>query len=600
MDKHIVFLENSMIRLINSLDLRGLSELRRWSSTSRIASLYKYLWSIPLPGHLLGLAAVMSTICLFSMIFIGGLVEKLLFTALGIYAPLLINCVVSRLRIGLLNLRRLNQITIVTMVFITFSLLLLLAPLGIFLSPIIMGLGIFIRTIVTLTLAEKDHRKIIPPLITMMLCELLPPVTLSQNHLLKSTLISSYSMGFLSALLLFLILSQSYVRGISLMRYLTATLALILNGKRKSLEEVAESFDDESEIGVDLLIFKRRDSSRPELVVVIPGFHPGPFRDFGSSGLPYLIADELSKNGVDVIFFKGLSGHSNNIISMEDCRRIAEKIAEVVKDSWRLTFKSCVGLPIALHSGMAKASLITLGDSKLLFLTLHPNGMEDIPPSILNDIEDENLVVIDCHNSFSDNIKELEGTSILRLREIVEVASNMRQVSEEELNVGYSWIRPPPYTFEEGIGPLGISALTICSDKRLMIIIALDGNNALPVVREEIMKRLKELDFQTIEVLTTDTHIVNGLKLGGRGYHPLGEVISPKNLAEDAFKAASAALRNLKPMEVSRVKLTFDGVKVMSERFLSEAEKMTMKGLRLFILFAIAAPLLSTILTLLA
>ena len=589
-----------MIRLINSLNLKGLSELRRWSSTSRIASLYKYLWSIPLPGHLLGLAIVMSTICLSSIIFVGELIGKTLPVALGIYTPLLINCILSRFRIGLLNLRRLNQITTIAMTSIAFGILPLLTPFGAIFSPMIIGFGMFIRVIVTLTLAERDHRKILPPLIAAMLCELLPPVILSQNHVFKLTLISGYSMGFISALLLFLIISGSRVRKVSLMRYLTATLALILDGERKPLEEVAESFDDESEIQIDLLIFRRRGSPKPELVVVIPGFHPGPFRDFGSSGLPYMIADELDKIGVDVIFFKGLSGHSNNIISMNDCRRIAKKIAEVIRDSQGLTFKSSVGLPITLYSGIAKASLIMLGDSKLLLLTLHPNGMEDIPPSILNGVEDENLVVVDCHNSFSNDIKELEGDSVSKLREIVEVASNIRQTGEEGLNVGYSWIRPPPYQLEDGMGPLGVSALTICSDKRLMAIIAFDGNNALPAVREEVVKRLREYDFQIVEVLTTDTHIVNGLKLGGRGYHPLGEVIPPKSLAEDAFKAVSNALKKLKPMETSRVRLKFNGVRVMSEEFLSEAEKMVFKGLRLFILFATAAPLLSVILTLLA
>jgi len=577
-----------------------LIELRRRSSTSRIASLYKYLWSIPLPGNLLGLAAAMSTICLLSMIFIGGLIEEPLPVALGVYAPLLINYIVSRFRVGLLNFRRLNQVTTIFMAFIALGLLPLLTPFGAILSPMIIGFGMFIRVIVTVTLAERDYRKILPPLISAMSCELLPSIILSQNRVFKLAMISSYSMGFILALLLFLTLSEIRVREIGLMQYLTAILALILDGERGPLEEVAESFDDESEIDVDVLIFRERGSLKPELAVVIPGFHPGPFRDFGSSGLPYLIADELDRIGVDVIFFKGLSGHSNNIISMRDCRRIAERIAEVVENSQKLMFKSCIGLPITLHSGVAKASLITLGDSKLLLLTLHPYGMEDIPPSILDGVEDESLIVVDCHNSFSNDVEELEGNTISKLRGIIEAASNIKQVGGGELNVGYSWIRPPPYSLEDGMGPLGISALTLCSDKRLMAIIALDGNNALPEVREEVINRLRGLGLQMVEVLTTDTHIVNGLKLGGRGYHPLGEAIPAKSLAEDAFKAVSNALERLKPMEVSRVRLRFTGIRVMSERFLSEAEKMTMMGLRLFISFAAAAPLLSTILTLLA
>ena len=95
------------------------------------------------------------------MIFIGGLIEEPLPVALGVYAPLLINYIVSRFRIGLLNFRRLHQVTTISMAFIALGLLPLLTPFGAILSPMIIGFGIFLRVIVTVTLAERDYRKIL-------------------------------------------------------------------------------------------------------------------------------------------------------------------------------------------------------------------------------------------------------------------------------------------------------------------------------------------------------------------------------------------------------------------------------------------------------
>jgi len=53
------------------------------------------------------------------------------------------------------------------------------------------------------------------------------------------------------------------------------------------------------------------------------------------------------------------------------------------------------------------------------------------------------------------------------------------------------------------------------------------------------------------EVLTTDTHVVNGIVLTKRGYHPVGEVMDQEKLIDYIKQAAITALDDLEPAEVS-------------------------------------------------
>ena len=277
-------------------------------------------------------------------------------------------------------------------------------------------------------------------------------------------------------------------------------------------------------------------------------------------------------------------------------RAIAEAITEEVGRLDEAGYEVFAGQAFKLREDNAKALLLFVGSSKLVFLTLHPDGMEDIPASLSEMIEDENLIPIDSHNSFSDDVRDLEGDNLRSFLGILLRASTISQSSDDELLAAYSILGLKEYSIEEGIGPLGVSALLIGPRKSISAIISLDGNNAFPEVRDEIVKKLEELGFPSIEVVTTDTHIVNGWKFGGRGYHPLGERIPAKILAEKAFDAASRALTSLKPMEVKRIRLRFEGIRVMSEEFLTEAAEKTYESLKLFIAFASTSPILATLL----
>ncbi len=85
-------------------------------------------------------------------------------------------------------------------------------------------------------------------------------------------------------------------------------------------------------------------------------------------------------------------------------------------------------------------------------------------------------------------------------------------------------------------------------------------------LREEILVALRKIGVVGGEVLTTDTHSVNGVVLTSRGYHPVGEAVDKTKLINHIRQAAMDALSNLEPAEVSWCTERIHGVKIIGEK----------------------------------
>jgi len=566
------------------------------SATSRISSLYRFLWGFPIQGRLLGLAVIISLLASASMIRVGGFGKYSLLVSLGFLFSVFVNWVADHFDLGLLNLRRMNQITTVNFIILIIGCLLsFYTPIGLIAFTMFAAVGSFLRTIIYLSLAGRRVLKASPFLFSGMISESVPSAFFLNNKTYGIAMIGSYIVGSGLALMLILILVKFFlIKRVSIWNYVSSVLAVLLDGKRNWLEEIAENLDEEAEIRVDVLCFRDPGKTKPKLAILIPTFHPGPFKNFGSSGLIYEIAEELRTRGIEAIFFKGPSNHETNVITSRDCEKISRGIVEAVERSYEAFYKSSASPPKKFRVGDAKGLLVSVGGFELLFLTKHPKGMEDIPPSILKNVGDDSLIPVDAHNCFSDEVKDLDDESVNEFLMLLEKASKESSEERSPLLLGYSRSTLEDFSLEDGIGGLGISAVVFGPKDALTAIIALDGNNCLPEVRDAITERLKPLGFKAIEVVTTDTHIVNGLKFGGRGYHPLGEVIPASELARRSFEAAEAALEKLHTAEVTRLNLRFHGIKVMSPSFLEEAAAKSYHGIALFFSFLAASIVLGS------
>ncbi len=98
----------------------------------------------------------------------------------------------------------------------------------------------------------------------------------------------------------------------------------------------------------------------------------------------------------------------------------------------------------------------------------------------------------------------------------------------------------------------------------------IDGNNMVSGLREEILARLKAMGLDDGEILTTDTHVVNGVVKVDRGYHPVGEAIDREKLIKYIETAAFEALENLEAVKSSWRMEEVRGVKIIGEKHLQE------------------------------
>jgi predicted neutral ceramidase superfamily lipid hydrolase len=69
-------------------------------------------------------------------------------------------------------------------------------------------------------------------------------------------------------------------------------------------------------------------------------------------------------------------------------------------------------------------------------------------------------------------------------------------------------------------------------------------------LREQILETAKRTGFHDAEVMTTDTHMVNGIVHAPLGYRVVGEVIPWSSLLTDIAIACQEAIDSLKPSQV--------------------------------------------------
>ena len=334
------------------------------------------------------------------------------------------------------------------------------------------------------------------------------------------------------------------------------------------LEGFLEKLGYEQDVKLSLLAFKA--GGKTKAVMVVPAFHSGPFRNVGSSLLPYMIQNAL-ENKIQCIVSvpHGLAGHGLDLSSQLQSEKVVEKILGSVDFS--PSHSKATSL-IRFQNKGASASCQVFGDCAFLTLTLSPKTTEDLPQEldviIVNEAEKRGLssaIVVDAHNSINGpfNLSEvLEPLKKAALYSLKQALSRERASFE----VGAAKIVPEEYGVKEGMGLGGISVIVTRVGNRTTAYVTIDGNNIISGLREKILSSLQEIGIVDGEVLTTDTHSVNGIVLTARGYHPIGEAMDNAKLISYIQQAAKNALSNLESAEVSWRMETVPNIKVIGEK----------------------------------
>jgi len=369
------------------------------------------------------------------------------------------------------------------------------------------------------------------------------------------------------------------------------------------LEGFFEKFGRKQDVKFSLLVFRAKEKIKA--VMVIPAFHPGPFKNVGSSPLPYMIQATLESKLQGIVSVPhGLSGHELDLSSQRQNQKIIEGVLNAMDLS---SFDSKATPFIRTQRNEASASCQIFGDCALLTLTLSPKTMEDLPQELDRIIVDEaerrglsSAIVVDAHNSIEGPFNPNEVMENLRKAAVGSLEETLG-CERYPFEIGVARVVPKEFGVREGMGPGGISVIVVMVGDQKAAYVTIDGNNMISKLREKILSAVQEIGVVDGEVLTTDTHVVNGIVPTARGYHPIGEVMDQATLIDYIKQATISAIKDLEPAEVSWRTETVSDVKVIGEKQIETlcllAEKTAKISKRLAIsLFPITGIILTVLL----
>jgi len=363
---------------------------------------------------------------------------------------------------------------------------------------------------------------------------------------------------------------------------LKAFLTNWLEGLNAPLENLFEKFGGVKTIDFSLLAFKAED--HVESVAVVSSFHPGPFKNVGSSLLPFMIQEALEKKLHCVVLVPhGLFGHEFDLSSQQQNQKVLGSMFDAADFA---EFGSKATSFAMAQEGFASACCQVFGDCAVLVLTLAPETTEDFPREVGDFIHEQasklglvHVIIVNAHNSINNPFDA--NSAVESMKEAAfEALKQASRLKPSPFEAGAAKVVPKEFSLKDGMGPGGICALVIKVGKQTCAYVTIDGNNMVSGLREKILKALGEMGVDAGEVLTTDTHAVNAVVMTARGYHPLGEAIPYEKLISNIKDSVREALNNIKPASVAwRVGRVSD-VRVIGENQIQEMSLLADRALQ--------------------
>jgi putative membrane protein len=370
-------------------------------------------------------------------------------------------------------------------------------------------------------------------------------------------LASTVGLAFAFALIVIIELNGRKAIGFSPIRMFRAFLTDWLEGQNDELETYLTELGVETKIDATVVAFRKKGTSSIKAAMLVSNLHPGPFLNIGSSVMPFLFESLMRRRFTAVgMTPHGVSGHELNLVSQEQNERI---LAWVLSNLAEAPYSGLATPVERCTNEIATATSQVFDGRALVTMTTSPLDMEDIPSQLARNLSGlthpkfRDLALIDAHNC-------LTGPATMtpqKVGALQEAALASLQISAERqpsvFKVGAAHSKPANFTLKEGFGPAGISVIAIDVTGHRFAYVCVDGNNMIRGLREEIIAKVNGLGFDDSEVMTTDTHMVNGVVPARLGYHPVGEVAAWGPLIDQVTILCKEALNNLEEGEVGVV-----------------------------------------------
>lgn len=397
-------------------------------------------------------------------------------------------------------------------------------------------------------------------------------------------LISSAVIGLLASFLFIFFLDRvgKKTLGISSFSLLKAFLLNWVLDLNDPFEKLLEKLGEEQDTQVSMLKFC---TSVPKVFIVVPSVHPGPFKNIGSSVLPSLLKASLEKKiNCIVCVPHGVFGHELDLASQAQNQKLIDRVFEF-EDLEGLEAKASSFVTVTDKGATACCQIF--GKSVLISFTLAPETTEDLPQEVGLHVQQEAekhgltcSIVVNAHNSLDGGANMQDSLTSLKTvaTTCLAKASSLERMP---FSIGAASVNPADFTIGDGIGPGGITSVVVKVGGQKTAYITIDGNNMVSGLRERMLSDLCSLGIGNGEIFTTDTHIVNALILGRRGYHPVGEAVDIEKLIAYVKETTNAALSSLERVESAYCgNLIVRKVKVIGEKRLETLCLLIDQGIR--------------------
>ena len=293
-------------------------------------------------------------------------------------------------------------------------------------------------------------------------------------------------------------------------------------------EEIMEQRSGDAKVSTSQIKISSTNGNT-EFRMVLPEIHPGPYHPVGGSNIPYLIYKKLSSSAM---VMHSISDHALNLPSRNEVERYLQNLdnSKIKEEGLKCTE------PVTVQINKSRVTGLLFGNYPLLFLSLSPHGMEDIPSYMKTDIEQyaknrnySRTMIVDCHNAMGEEISKEDGEDMLNAAK----SCLDTLITKESFPMEFGYANSDGmdvWTEDLGMGGLGIVCLRI-NNKKYFLGWA-DANNMENGVREKIIDNFAKRDYQLLEICTSDTHYAPVKARNRNGYYQLGLITSADKLSK--------------------------------------------------------------------
>jgi len=355
-----------------------------------------------------------------------------------------------------------------------------------------------------------------------------------------------------------------------------AYLSTVSNNNPSEVENILLERAHMSKVLTSQIRFHSKNANR-EFRLVLPEIHPGPFHPVGGSNIPYLIYKNL---GSSAMVMHSVSNHSLNLPSQTEVHQYLESLSKysVAQEGLKCTE------PVIVQINNARCVGLLFGKTALLFLSLSPHGMEDLPLHVKSEIEQFSknrnfgqVLIVDCHNAMGGEISLNNSEDLLTASK--SCLDTLKTKETYPLEFGYANSQDMDLQAPDlALGGIGILCLRI-NEKKYFLGWA-DANNMENGVREAVVKHFLNNKYNLIEICTSDTHYTTQGVRNRNGYYQFGLVTKPQEMANWYLDIAKESEKTIAPASFEILENEVN-VKVMGPTIFQDYSRAVDKTMKL-------------------